>query len=91
MANPIPIVDFSSCSLDTEDWSPSSSVADDIIKAFKDIGFVCLVNYGIKDEQIKKVNLVAERFFNFPQDIKAKYRRAGSDSNQGWIGLDQEK
>ena len=53
MTNPIPIVDFSSCSLDTEDWSPSSDVADDITKAFKDIGFVYLVNHGIKDKQVR--------------------------------------
>ena len=50
----IPVMDFSSCFIDKQDWDPSTCDKEVkyITDAFKNIGFVYLTNHGITQEQV---------------------------------------
>lgn len=59
-ANSIPIVDFSVLSLENSEVPCDSDqrvrqVASEICKAFSDVGFVYLKNYGIADDEVSRI------------------------------------
>ncbi|XP_078077511.1 uncharacterized protein LOC144499270 [Mustelus asterias] len=85
----IEVVDFGSFSLGKAEPSAveMKRLSTEIIRAFRDIGFVYLKNTGIEDENVFKVMDISRRFFQLPRDIKQQYVRSTDSEtpSQGWI------
>jgi len=92
----IPVVDFSTCSLKgivpELDICPEryEDVARRVVKAFKDIGFVYLLNHGISDDLIQKAFYRSREFFHLPMEVKVKYLVSSETDHQGYFGLGNE-
>ncbi|KAK0461812.1 Clavaminate synthase-like protein [Desarmillaria tabescens] len=62
----IPVVDFGPF----RDGTRKQEVADAILKSFKEVGFVYLVNHGIPQEKMDGIIGWAKKFFALPMEIK---------------------
>ncbi|XP_072322172.1 uncharacterized protein [Scyliorhinus torazame] len=85
----IEVVDFGSFGLGNAEPSAIEleRISTEIIRAFRDIGFVYIKNTGIKDENVFEVMDISRRFFLLPRDIKQQYARSTDSEtpSQGWI------
>ncbi|XP_055998562.1 uncharacterized protein LOC125648249 [Ostrea edulis] len=90
----IPVVDLAqyslSASLDDTPTSTLKKLGDEICSAFKEVGFVYLINHGIPTEMVEDTFALSKTFFNKPVDIKQKYAKP-ADEFHGWIALEQER
>ena len=87
----IPLVDFSK-------WKPDSSlaerreVAEEIVSACRQVGFVCIVNHAIAPETIAEVFAWSKKFFDLSPDEKLQAPHPdGSSIYRGysWPGLEK--
>ncbi|CAH1784297.1 unnamed protein product, partial [Owenia fusiformis] len=74
----IPVVDFSGYSLKGGHPTPSEAelapLADEIHKAFIQVGLFYMKNHGLDISQVVEEYMeMAKRFFDLPLDIKKKY------------------
>ncbi len=58
-------------------------IADELWKAATEIGFFQVYNHGIPQEHVDMAFAMSARFFDLPEDIKAKYPLK-SGTNAGW-------
>lgn len=98
----IPVVDLGpltrSLSENSEPNGPSEDekysrfiLAEEITNAFKEIGFVYIVNHGIDKNLFENVQDFATKFFSLPSEVKVKYKRPTDGSNHGWDGTFTER
>ncbi|XP_077592810.1 uncharacterized protein LOC144210186 [Stigmatopora nigra] len=91
----IPVVDFSSCSLDVEDISrvDLSKLCEELKNAFTQVGFVFLANTGIKQDEVEAVMECSMRFFSQPEHLKQPFRRNTFPNCvvHGWLPLGSER
>jgi len=58
--------------------------------AFRDIGFVCVANHGLKQDLIAKFYHKSKAFFALSDDIKSKYELAGLAGQRGYTSFGKE-
>lgn len=90
----IPIVDFSPWSGDdsTQDKEGRLQAAQEIVNAFKTVGFVYLVNHSLSEANLGNGFDVAQRFFSLPEKEKMKVPHPeGWKVHRGysWPGLEK--
>ncbi|GCC19323.1 uncharacterized protein [Chiloscyllium punctatum] len=88
----IEVVDFGAAGLGKPEPSATEmeQISREIIRAFRDIGFVYLKNTGIEDQTVFRVMDISKNFFQLPKDIKQQYARILDCEipSQGWIELE---
>ncbi|KAJ7910872.1 thymine dioxygenase [Mycena leptocephala] len=84
----IPIIDFSPFL----DGTKKQEVVDKMLTAFKDIGFIYLINHGIPQERIAQMFEMSKTFFAQPMEIKelAPHPTSGTQA-RGYSAPGQEK
>lgn len=65
--------------------------SDDIGQAYKDTGFVTIVNHGMTQPLMDELYTEVKKFFNLPEDIKKKYEKAELAGQRGYTGKGKEK
>ncbi|EER28065.1 hypothetical protein D8B26_006723 [Coccidioides posadasii str. Silveira] len=87
----IPVVDFAN-------WKPGSSreermkVAQEIVSACRDVGFVYIVNHGMAPEKVAEAFAWSEKFFNLSSDEKQKAPHpSGASVHRGYSSPGLEK
>ncbi|KAF2458471.1 hypothetical protein BDY21DRAFT_410360 [Lineolata rhizophorae] len=89
-SNTVPVVDFGPF-LDGK-GEDKQRVAKEIDNAFKTVGFVCLVNYGIKQEEVDKCFEWSRRFFDLPMESKMLAPHPPTAAHhRGYSGVGLEK
>lgn len=89
----IPVVDLGELGLGHEE-EPSKQewqrVAEEVVDAFKDTGFVYLTKHGIPEEDIERLVKAGTTFFRLPQHQKDQLKR-NPETNGGYVAANQEK
>ena len=62
----------------------------DLIKAFREIGFVGVINHGIDPGLIRKFYEVSEAFYALPEAAKRKYEIPGLAGQRGYTSFGRE-
>lgn len=66
----IPTVDFSPWK--NSDWDSRLRVANELVGACKDVGFVYIINHGLPDSQLEEAFDWSKKFFALSQEDKMK-------------------
>jgi isopenicillin N synthase-like dioxygenase len=66
------------------------SVAAQVNRACRDIGFLIIKGHGVSQPLITAMKDVSRAFFDLPIEEKARYARPAVDVLRGYIGLNQE-
>jgi isopenicillin N synthase-like dioxygenase len=67
-----------------------AALAPKLSAAFRDIGFVGLVNHGVPRPVIEALYAAANDFFDLPPEAKRQVARPRPDQNRGYIGRGDE-
>ncbi len=62
----------------------------DLIKAFREIGFVGVVKHGIDADLISKFYEVSKAFYALPEEVKLQYEVAGLAGQRGYTSFGKE-
>ncbi|TPX35299.1 hypothetical protein SmJEL517_g02338 [Synchytrium microbalum] len=84
----VPIIDFGRFLNGSE--SDKHAIAQELLEAARDIGFMYLENINISDKDIQDMFKLAATFFNKPSDYKNAYPYS-AEKNSGFIQFGQEK
>ncbi|XP_056271686.1 uncharacterized protein LOC130194674 [Pseudoliparis swirei] len=92
----IPVVDFGACSLSEEevgDEQMMHALGKQLESAFTGVGFLCLKNTGITQEEVNAVMAVSKTFFLQPEEEKKPFSRKSfaDNPNHGWVHLELER
>ncbi|MBL31311.1 MAG: flavonol synthase [Flavobacteriales bacterium] len=60
-------------------------------KAYEEVGFISLKNYGLNTSIEEKLYEEVQKFFNLPLDKKMKYERPELNGQRGYISFGREK
>jgi isopenicillin N synthase-like dioxygenase len=85
--NFIPIVDFSKFL----DGTDQAQVANQIVDAFVNVGFVYLSGHGIPKKDIQRVYSLSMDFFNQPMEDKLTLQWKSPEANRGYVAPGREK
>lgn len=83
----VPVVDFSGM---YGSEKAQLAVSKQIFEAFKDIGFVSIVNHGIKPQVVQSAFAASKAFFNLSQSEKEKVAWTDAKANRGYLGVGKE-
>uniref|UniRef100_A0A3P9K1E0 Si:dkey-10o6.2 n=1 Tax=Oryzias latipes TaxID=8090 RepID=A0A3P9K1E0_ORYLA len=90
----IPVVDFSSYSLEKEDVPDEQlhALVTELRAAFTEVGFVFLHNYGIAQELVDRAMETSRQFFLQPDEEKQPFSRGNFENcfNHGWVSMETE-
>ena len=67
----VPIVDFADFRADA-DPGTRMKIAQKLVAASRDVGFVYITNYGVPDDVLAKAFEISKKYFDLPQDQKMK-------------------
>ena len=84
----VPVVDFAPFYYGTE--TERAAVCLEVFNAFKDIGFVTLVNHGVDVDLIDNTFKQSQQFFDLPQQEKMKSAYTTAEANRGYLNLGRE-
>ncbi|MEO7174348.1 MAG: 2-oxoglutarate and iron-dependent oxygenase domain-containing protein [Saprospiraceae bacterium] len=84
----IPLVDLSK--FRSSDPSKKAEFVTEIGNAFKEIGFVGVINHGIPNELVADFYKHAKQFFALPEEIKRKYEVPGLAGQRGYTSFGKE-
>ena len=93
----IPIIDFSPWSRTDGTEEEKTKVSDIMFQAFSNIGFIIVVNHGIRGDSDPETGVTAKAFaasrdfFALPPETKRKCAYLSNESNRGYIAMGQEK
>ncbi|KAJ7498662.1 hypothetical protein FB451DRAFT_1016350 [Mycena latifolia] len=86
----IPLIDFSR--FRNEAGAPEKEkVANEIVSAFKESGFVYLSGHGIPAPTIENAFSKSAEFFRMPMDVKDKLAWEDPRSNRGYVQIGRER
>lgn len=88
MSRTIPLVDLEK--FVKGDPSQRLVFVNELSKAFKEIGFVGVINHGIPDELVANFYARAKEFFSLPEAIKRKYEIPGLAGQRGYTSFGKE-
>ncbi|KZT43064.1 Clavaminate synthase-like protein [Sistotremastrum suecicum HHB10207 ss-3] len=86
----IPVVDFSKFRR-ARDKAEKKRSADEVVTAFKEVGFVYLKDHGISDEVVQNTFIKSADFFRLPSEAKAKLAWEDPRSNRGYVQQGRER
>ncbi|GLB34027.1 putative 2OG-Fe(II) oxygenase [Lyophyllum shimeji] len=86
----IPVIDFTKFR-EAAGKSERKQVADKIVSAFKDSGFIYLAGHGIPSSTIQNAFAKSADFFRMPPEIKAKLAWEDPRSNRGYVEIGRER
>lgn len=72
------------------DSAKREAFVQDLIKAFREIGFVGVIEHGIDPDLIRKFYEVSESFYALPEAVKRKYEIAGLAGQRGYTSFGKE-
>lgn len=84
----IPLVSLSDFT--SGDSAKREAFVQDLIKAFREIGFVGVIKHGIDPDLIRKFYEVSEAFYALPAEVKRKYEIAGLAGQRGYTSFGKE-
>lgn len=84
----IPLVSLSDFT--SGDSAQREAFVQDLIKAFREIGFVGVIKHGIDPDLIRKFYEVSESFYALPAEVKRKYEIAGLAGQRGYTSFGKE-
>lgn len=84
----IPLVDFSA--FRSGITSGRRQVADDVVRGFKEVGFIYLTGHGIPSETIENVYKKSAEFFKLPEEIKEQIAWDDPRANRGYVRIGRE-
>jgi isopenicillin N synthase-like dioxygenase len=99
----IPVIDFSPWACqnvndkDDADEDKKTEVSKQIVEAFCTIGFIIVVNHGIRGDDTPDGGVTARAFraskdfFALDKDMKLAFGYQSNESNRGYIAMGQEK
>ena len=67
----VPIVDFANFRPD-EKRETRMKIAQELVAASKDVGFVYITNHGVPDDVLAKAFEISKKFFDLPEEQKMK-------------------
>ncbi|KAK5085552.1 hypothetical protein LTR05_004837 [Lithohypha guttulata] len=85
----MPVIDFGA--FRTGDPQQRQQVADQVVEAFKNSGFLYLKNHGIPKDQVQTVFRTFAKFFERPQAQKDELAWTTPRSNRGYVTSGREK
>lgn len=85
----LPII--SMAGLSSEDPAERRSVATDLGRACREVGFFYAVDHGIPDQAQAAVFAEAKRFFELPLEQKQKHSIKRSPHNRGYVAMADER
>ncbi|KAG6807901.1 hypothetical protein H0H92_006079 [Tricholoma furcatifolium] len=86
----IPVIDFTQFR-EAPGRAERKVVADKIVSAFKESGFIYLAGHGIPADMIQNVFSKSARFFSLPSEIKDKLAWEDPRSNRGYVKVGRER
>jgi isopenicillin N synthase-like dioxygenase len=69
---------------------PPTAVSKQMYDAFRDIGFVSVVNHGIETKVLQSTFASAKAFFALPAAEKTKVAWTTAEANRGYLGVGME-
>jgi isopenicillin N synthase-like dioxygenase len=84
----VPVIDIAP--FRTGGLAEKKTVAEQVDRACRDIGFLIIKGHGVPQSLIKKVRDVSHVFFDLPIDEKKRFARPAMDVLRGYIGINQE-
>lgn len=85
----IPVIDLSTIRGDSTDGTPSQTFLDTWDRAFRDFGFIILINHGL-EEKYRQLHQALAAFFELPMEEKLMFRIAEEYGHGGYIPEGQE-
>ncbi|KAJ3330503.1 hypothetical protein HDU91_003563, partial [Kappamyces sp. JEL0680] len=85
----VPVIDFGPFL--NGDKTAKQATADEVVRAFTEIGFVYLSNHGISEETIQQSFAMSKRFFELPDKQKLALAWTTPESNRGYVSQGREK
>ncbi|GBE79949.1 UPF0676 protein [Sparassis crispa] len=86
----IPLIDFSKFRAATS-LSEKRQTADEVVKGFKEVGFIYLDKHGISDDVVKHTFKKSAEFFSLPMELKSKLAWEDPRSNRGYVQIGRER
>ncbi|KZO93184.1 Clavaminate synthase-like protein [Calocera viscosa TUFC12733] len=86
----IPLVDFSRYR-NAASHSEKQQTADDIVNAFREVGFVYLMNHGVTDGMLENVFGQVKEFFRMPVQKKDQLAWEDPRANRGYVRQGRER
>ncbi|KAI6047504.1 hypothetical protein EDC04DRAFT_2864561 [Pisolithus marmoratus] len=86
----IPLIDFSAFQTASSPFE-RRRVADAIVSAFKEVGFVYLTGHGIQPDVVENVYKKSAEFFKLPQHIKDQVAWDDPRANRGYVKVGRER
>ncbi|KAF8591483.1 Clavaminate synthase-like protein [Ramaria rubella] len=86
----IPVVDFSRFR-NARSTAEKENTANEVVGAFKEVGFVYLKHHGIPDIIIKQAFQQSAHFFKLPLDVKTRLAWDDPRSNRGYVQTGRER
>jgi isopenicillin N synthase-like dioxygenase len=87
----VPVISFAAFREAGGGRAARMAVAREIVAAFKEIGFVTLVDHNVPTTTTDSAFAQLKQFFALDEDDKAGFKYQSPESNRGWIGMGQEK
>jgi isopenicillin N synthase-like dioxygenase len=84
----IPVVDLSEFL--NGDEARKKAFANDLGKAYEEVGFVAVKNHGIPDDLIADLYKYVQQFFALPADVKLKYEKKELAGQRGYTSFGRE-
>ena len=84
----IPVVDLSK--FKSGDEAQEREFVAELGQAFREVGFVSVVNHGIDEEMVQEFYDAAYAFFKLPREIKQKYEIPGAAGQRGYTSFGKE-
>lgn len=85
----LPVIDFGKFLAGSVAQKQESAVK--LVNAFKNVGFVYLVNHGIPKKTIDSAFAQSKKFFDLDQSVKNKLAWESPESNRGYVSPGREK
>lgn len=84
----IPVVDLSQ--FKSGDEAQERAFVSALGTAFREVGFVSVINHGIDHTMVKEFYDAAYSFFKLPKDVKQKYEIPGAAGQRGYTSFGKE-
>jgi isopenicillin N synthase-like dioxygenase len=85
----IPVADFSAMRANDTDSAAAQSFLETWDHAFRNFGFITLINHGL-EQRYQQLHPLLEEFFDLPEEEKLKFRIAAEYGHGGYIPQGQE-
>eukprot|EP01102_Stenamoeba_stenopodia_P010893 TRINITY_DN331_c0_g2_i1.p1 TRINITY_DN331_c0_g2~~TRINITY_DN331_c0_g2_i1.p1 ORF type:complete len:386 (-),score=98.31 TRINITY_DN331_c0_g2_i1:66-1100(-) len=87
----VPIIDFADFLAPDSTLERRRQIGEELVKAYKEIGFAYIKNYGIKSDIVKGIFDRSKWFFDQPFEEKLSIEWDNPESNRGYVAPGREK